>query len=925
MSTTQELHELPAQYDPGQTERAVYERWVEAGVFSAEEKRSRRNGGDRDPFVIIMPPPNVTSVLHMGHGLNNTVQDVIVRWRRMAGDEALWVPGTDHAGIATQNIIEKQLATEGKTKFDLGREAFVERTISFVRQTGGQILQQLRAIGASCDWNRTAYTLSPALSIAVREAFVQLHERGLIYRGHRVIHWCSRCLTSLSDEEAEHGEEMGTLYHIAYPLADTKDNSSLTVATTRPETMLGDVALAVHPDDERYTEFIGKSVVLPIANIKIPVIADEYVDPAFGTGVVKITPAHDASDFEVGLRHKLPMPVIMAPDGTMTNGVDAGSRVPGELLGVDRFEARERIVRLLEKSRLLKTVEAPQPAARHCYRCDTVVEPRLSDQWFVKTEPLARPALQAVRDGSIRILPKRWEAAYINWMENLRDWNISRQLWWGHRIPVWYCDKCTRQIVSRTDVTACDDCGGPVRQDEDVLDTWFSSWLFPISTLGWPDKSAAPLVAFYPTDDMVTAPEILYLWVSRMIMAGHAFMDAPPFHTVYLHGTVRDTNHVKMSKSLGNGIDPLDVVASYGADALRYTAIAGMGMGADLVLDPKDLERSFAPGRNFATKLWNIGRFLLANVGTAPVRSVDELRDSELTLADQWILGRLNATILECDAALGPSRPARGKWRAEERYSGLRLSEYAEAARRFVWNDVADWYLETTKGRIGTGGTDSEIARAVLTHVFDYALRLLHPIMPFITETLWQRLPSPVATDRCEFLAIAPWPLPHPVSKSETGSIARFDLVREAVSALRQIRSDYAIPPGKSIDAIIRSRANAGIFTDHARLIGQLSRATVKVGASPTDAAAGHSVLPDGSEVIVPLGGLVDLAKECGKLRGELEQLEIQLQSLSKRLRNEGFTSRAPAAVVESERNKEDEWIKRREQLAAKVKALWRG
>ena len=925
MSTTQELHELPAQYNPGQTERAIYERWVEAGIFAADEKRSRRNGGDRDPFVIIMPPPNVTSVLHMGHGLNNTVQDVVIRWRRMAGDEALWVPGTDHAGIATQNVIEKQLAAEGKTKFDLGREAFVERTISFVQETGGQILLQLRAIGASCDWNRTAYTLSPELSIAVREAFVQLHERGLIYRGHRVIHWCSRCLTSLSDEEAEHGEEMGTLYHIAYPLAGAKDKSSLTVATTRPETMLGDVALAVHPDDERYTEFIGKSVLLPIANVEIPVIADEYVDPAFGTGVVKITPAHDPNDFEVGLRHKLPMPVIMAPDGSMTNGVDAGSRVPADLLGIDRFEARERIVRLLEKSRLLKPVEPHQHAVRHCYRCDTVVEPRLSDQWFVKTEPLARPALQAVRDGTIRILPKRWEAAYINWMENLRDWNISRQLWWGHRIPVWYCDKCHKVIVSRTDVTACDKCGGSVRQDEDVLDTWFSSWLFPISTLGWPDKSAAPLVAFYPTDDMVTAPEILYLWVSRMIMAGYAFMDAPPFHTVYLHGTVRDTNHVKMSKSLGNGIDPLDVVASYGADALRYTVIAGMGMGADLVLDPKDLERSFAPGRNFATKLWNIGRFLLANVGTAPVRSVDELRDADLTLADQWILGRLNATILECDAALGPSRPTRGQWRPEDRYSGIRLSEYAEAARRFVWNDVADWYLETTKGRIGTGNADSEVARSVLTHVFDYALRLLHPIMPFITETLWQRLPVPVATDRCEFLAIAPWPLPHPVSKSETGSIARFDLVREAVSAIRQIRSDYAIPPGKSIDAIIRSRANAGIFTDHARLIGQLSRATVKVGASPTDAAAGHSVLTDGSEVIVPLGGLVDLPKECAKLRGELEQLETQLQSLSKRLRNEGFTSRAPAAVVESERNKEDEWIKRREQLAAKVKALCGG
>ncbi len=932
MSTTQELHELPAQYDPGQTERAVYDRWIDAGIFSADEKRSRHNGGDRDPFVIIMPPPNVTAALHMGHGLNNTVQDVIIRWRRMVGDEALWVPGTDHAGIATQNIIERQLAAEGKTKFDLGRTAFVERTVAFVEETGGEILRQLRAIGVSADWNRTAYTFSPELSRAVREAFVQLYERGLIYRGHRVIHWCPRCLTSLSDEEAQHSEAMGTLYHIAYPIVGAKDNASLTVATTRPETMLGDVAVAVHPDDDRYKELIGKSVMLPIANVEIPIIADEYVDPAFGTGVVKITPAHDPNDFEVGVRHKLPMPVIMAPDGTMANGVDARSRVPAELLGADRFEARERIIRSLEQSRQLIKVEPHQYAVRHCYRCDTVVEPRLSDQWFVKMAPLAKPALKAVRNGTIRILPERWEAVYINWLESIRDWNISRQLWWGHRIPVWYCDKCNQQIVSRTDVMACVKCGGAVRQDEDVLDTWFSSWLFPISTLGWPDKDSAGLAAFYPTDDLITAPEILFFWVSRMIMAGYAFMDAAPFHTVYLHGTVRDTNHVKMSKSLGNGIDPLDVVEKYGADALRYTVIAGMGMGADLMLDPLNLERSFAPGRNFATKLWNIGRFLLANVGASPVRSVDELRDNELTLADRWILGRLNATILEADAALGPARPEKGKWRPEERYSGLRLSEYAEAARRFVWNDVADWYLETTKGRIGASGSDSEVARAVLTHVFDYALRLLHPIMPFITETLWQRLPFPVAAERCEFLAIAPWPIPHPASSEERDAMARFDLEREAVSAIRQIRSDYAIPPGKSVDAVIQSRTNAPLFIEQAKLIGQLARASVQIAgtglmaiATPALAGAAHSVLSDGSEVIVPLAGLVDLAKECGKLRGELEQLEMQLKALSKRLQNEGFTSRAPASVVAAERRKEEEWIKRREQLAEKVKALCGG
>ena len=925
MSTTQELHDLPAQYQPGQTERAIYERWVEAGIFVADEKRSRRNGGDRDPFVIVMPPPNVTAVLHMGHGLNNTVQDVIVRWRRMAGDEALWVPGTDHAGIATQNVVEKQLAVEGRSKLDLGREAFVARTIAFVEETGSEILRQLRAIGASADWNRTAYTLSPELSLAVREAFVQLHERGLIYRGHRVIHWCSRCLTSLSDEEAQHGEEAGKLYHIAYPIAGAKDKATLTVATTRPETMLGDVAVAVHPDDKRYQKFVGKSVILPIANVEIPVIADEYVDPTFGTGVVKITPAHDPNDFEVGTRHKLPMPVIMAPDGTMANGADAGIRVPPQLVGVDRFAARERIVKSLEKSGLLIEVEAHQHSVRHCYRCETVVEPRLSDQWFVKMAPLAKPALAAVRDGTIRILPERWEAVYVNWLENIRDWNISRQLWWGHRIPVWYCDKCNKQIASRTDVTACDKCGGTVRQDEDVLDTWFSSWLFPISTLGWPDKSSAALAAFYPTDDLITAPEILFFWVSRMIMAGYAFMDAAPFHTVYLHGTVRDTDHVKMSKSLGNGIDPLDVVSIYGADALRYTVISGMGMGADLILDHRDLERSFAPGRNFATKLWNIGRFLLVNVGASPVRSVDELRDGDLTLADRWILGRLNATIRECDLALGPARPEKDKWRPEERYAGLRLSEYAEAARRFVWNDVADWYLETTKGRIGTGGDDSEVARSVLTHVFDNALRLLHPIMPFITETLWQRLPFPVAADRCEFLAIARWPRAHPDSADDRDAMGRFDLIREAVGAVRQIRSDYAIPPGKPVDAVIESQMNAPLFTNHAPLIGQLARASVKVGGAPAGAGAAHSLLSDGSELIVPLGGLVDLSKECGKLRGELDQLEIQLHALSKRLRNEGFISRAPASVVESERKKEEEWIKRREQLAEKVKALCGG
>jgi valyl-tRNA synthetase len=617
------------------------------------------------------------------------------------------------------------------------------------------------------------------------------------------------------------------------------------------------------------------------------------------------------------------MPIIMTPEGAMANGTDAVGRVPEDLTGLDRFDARRRIVEKLKASGQLLNVEKHQHAVRHCYRCDTVVEPRLSDQWFVRMEPLARPALAAVRDGTIRILPERWEAVYVNWLENIRDWNISRQLWWGHRVPVWYCDRCSTHVVSRTDVDACSKCGGNVRQDPDVLDTWFSSWLFPISTLGWPDKSSAGLAAFYPTDDLVTAPEILFFWVARMIMGGYAFMDAPPFHTVYLHGTVRDTAHLKMSKSLGNGIDPLDVVNAYGVDALRYTVIAGMGMGADLILDPRDLEKSFAPGRNFATKLWNIGRFLLTNVGSAPVRSVDELSDAELTLADRWVLGRLNVTVAECDAALGPPRPITGrKWRTDERYAGLRLSEYAETARRFVWNDIADWYLESTKGRIGEGSNDSEVARAVLTHVFDHALRLLHPVMPFITETLWQRLPAPVAAERAEFLAVADWPTALPLSAAERETIDRFDIIREAVTALRQVRSDYAIAPGKSLDAIIRSPRNETLFVAHSTLVGRLTRTSIRVVRDEDVGGAAHVLLTDGSEVIVPLGGVVDLSRECGKLRTELEQLETQLHSLSQRLRNEGFTSRAPASVVEAERKKEEEWRRRREHLADKVRAL---
>ncbi|HEX2719209.1 MAG TPA: valine--tRNA ligase, partial [Gemmatimonadaceae bacterium] len=818
-----------------------------------------------------------------------------------------------------------QLADEGVTRQDLGREKFIERTAEFVEKTGGTILRQLRAMGASADWSRTAYTLTPELSAAVREAFVRLYEDGLIYRGHRVIHWCPRCLTSLSDEEAEHAEEDGKLYHISYPVEERAGEGprrALTVATTRPETMLGDVAVAVNPDDDRYRDLVGRFVLLPIAGTRIPIIADEYADPAFGTGVVKITPAHDANDFEVGKRHGLPMPVIMTPEGTMGEVTDASGRVPVELREVDRFEARKRIVAMLEAQGRLVKVEPHRHSVRHCYRCDTVVEPRLSDQWFVRMKPLADPALVAFREGRVRLLPERWEAVYVNWLEGIRDWNISRQLWWGHRVPVFYCDACGWKDALREDPARCPQCRGVVRQDDDVLDTWFSSWLWPISTLGWPDEQSRDLRTFFPGDFLATAPEILFFWVARMIMSGLHFMGDVPFHTVYLHGTARDMQHRKMSKSLGNGIDPLAIVQLYGADALRWTIVAGLGMGADAMFDHNDIEKTFAPGRNFATKLWNISRFLLSSLGEGEPLPSGELSPARLTRADHWILARLDAAIAECDAALGPPRPeGSGRWEPSRRALGLRLNEYAESARRFVWNELADWYLEAAKPRLSGGDADDrEVARSVLVHAFDAALRLLHPIMPFITETLWQRIPAPRDAD---FLARAQWPLRG--ERHAANAAREFDLVREAIVAVRQVRSDYKIAPGTRMAASVRpaSPSARAAFDGERGLVGWLARADLTAAAEGTDATAVAPVLlSDGSELLVPLAGLIDVAKECARVRGELAGLEKQLAALEARLANEGFVSRAPANVVEAERQKLSDWKARREQLVARVRSL---
>jgi valyl-tRNA synthetase len=908
---------LPDRFDT-KSESEIYERWEKAGVFTADADRSKRAGGKQDPFTIVMPPPNVTAILHLGHALTMNVQDTIIRWARMKQQEALYVPGTDHAGIATQNVVEKLIARDGKTRFDFGRDAFVKRTEQFVADTGGTILRQLRSIGVSADWTRTAYTLSPELSKVVREAFVRLHEAKLIYRGHRVIHWCPRCLTSLSDEEAEFTEETGALYHIRY--------GDVVIATSRPETMLADVAVAVNPKDERYAKLIGGTVRLPILDLDIPVVADDYADPAFGTGVVKITPAHDANDFEVGKRHQLAMPVVIDANGNMAEDHDANGRVPEWVKGDDRFVARKKILKKLQELGVLVKTEQQQRGVRHCYRCETVVEPRLSDQWFVKMAPLAKPALEGLRSGAIRILPERWEGVYVHWLENIRDWNISRQLWWGHRIPVWYCKDCDPPYdthVSRTDLTACPRCGGPVTQDEDVLDTWFSSWLWPISTLGWPDEKAKDLRAFYPTDVLVSGPDILFFWVARMIMAGYQFTGRTPYHTVLLHGMARDTLGRKMSKSLGNGLDPNVVVEQYGADALRWTLISGMGLGADIQLDPNDLEKTFAPGRNFVTKLWNIGRFLLEKAGTAPVKAVRDIPPEKLARADQWILWRLDQAIADADAALGPLRPVTSlqhadavRWTDAERTQGMRLNDLAETARRFVWNELADWYVEAIKGRLAASGEDSEVARAVLVHAFDGALRLLHPVVPFVSESIWQQLPSHVEG---RFLAKAAWPR---VERDLAGSggAREFERVREAVGALRQIRAEYSVPPGTSIEAFAVG-AN-GVFRDEADLFERLSRSSLRVGAPAPQGAAAHAVLAGGVSLVVPLKGLVDVEKECARLRGELESLDKQLAALNGRLSNDKFVAKAPKDVVDAERRKQGEWQARQQQLRDKVHTL---
>jgi valyl-tRNA synthetase len=886
--------QLATTYDPSVIETAVYRRWSETGGFAAA------TDSDRDPYVIVIPPPNVTSVLHMGHGLNNTIQDVLIRFERMRGREALWLPGTDHAGIATQNVVERAIAQDGLRRQDLGREAFVERVWQHVRQTGGTIIDQLKAIGCSCDWTRTRFTLDEAYSAAVRRVFVQLFRDGLLYRGHRVIHWCPRCLTSLSDEEAEFRDRDDYLYYIRYRVADRDEPRWVVVATTRPETMFGDVCLVHHPEDERFAGLRGATVEIPLSGVRIPIDVSTAVERDFGTGMLKVTPAHDANDFDIAAAlGGYEAPVTMTAEGRMADD----PRVPAELRGMDRDDTRQRILELLREEELLERVEPYQHAVRHCYRCHTIVEPRLSDQWFVRMRPLAQPALEAYRAGRLTFVPERWGKVYETWLIEIRDWNISRQLWWGHRIPAWYCeaDGCEHITVAEEAPERCEACGGTVRQDEDVLDTWFSSWLWPFATMGWPD-SAPDLTRFYPGHTLVTAPDIIFFWVARMVMAGYHFMGERPFETVYMNGVVRDPQHRAFSKSLGNGIDPVDVVDLYGADALRFTLVSGAAAGTDVIMDRNDVAATFAAGRNFANKLWNAGRLILSTV-TEPPAEVDQLDPAQFELADRWMLSRTQRAVAETTAAL-------------ERF---RLNDAASLLYHFLWDEIADWYLEQVKPRLYGSTSGGDVARGILAHVFETALRLLHPVMPFITEELWSHLPR----GQGQLLASTAWPQPRP-SFVDGDAEEQFALVQALAGAVRGIRAEYRVPPSTSLRAVVAPATAAGLqaFNAEQRTIERLAKLTQLAINDSTEGVGGHAVLPDGSAVFVPLGDAIDVQRECERLGGELERLDGQLARVTAKLANEQFVTRAPANIVQREREKERSWREQCETLSAKLRAL---
>ena len=857
--------ELPKVYEPQQVENEIYKMWEENGYFKPQGKK------DAKPFTIVMPPPNVTGQLHMGHAMDATLQDTLIRFKRMQGYDALWVPGVDHAGIATQIKVEEELRkNEGLSRYDLGREKFLERVWDWKQKYGNRIVEQQKKLGASCDWDRSRFTMDEGCSKAVREVFVSLYEKGLIYKGSRIINWCPNCVTALSDAEVEYVDKPGHLWHIRYPLAD--GTGEVVVATTRPETMLGDTGVCVNPNDERYKDIVGKTVILPLVNKEIPVVADDYAEMEFGTGCVKMTPAHDPNDFEVGLRHNREVIRVLDDNGKV-------NELGGKYFGMDRYDARKAIVADLEAGGYLVKIDDHAHNVGTCYRCHKDVEPIISAQWFVKMKPLAEEAIRVVKEGETKFVPERFSKTYMNWMENVRDWCISRQLWWGHQIPAWTCSDCGHITVSRTDACACEKCGSAnITREEDVLDTWFSSALWPFETLGWPDQDAEDLKKFYPTDVLVTGYDIIFFWVARMIFSGCEHTGKTPFHTVLIHGLVRDDKGRKMSKSLGNGIDPLEMIEKYGCDALRMNMVTGNSPGNDMRFYVERCEAM----RNFANKLWNASRYVLMNLSAD---AKNELPDaSKLEIADKWVLSKLNSLIADVTENM-------------EKYElGVAIQKIYD----FIWDTYCDWYIELTKARLYAEDAErKQTAMSVLVYVLDQVLRLLHPFMPFITEEIWQSIPH-----EGEALIIAQWP-EYSAELAFKAEENQMESVMEAIRAIRARRTEMNVPPSKKAALFILT-SKPQIFAEGEGFLQRLAYAdeVSMLDAEPANLDGMVTITTADAKLYIPMGQLVDVAKEVARISKELDNAKKFLSSLESKLSNEKFVSRAPEAVVNAEREK---------------------
>ena len=870
--------ELAKTYDPQSVEDRLYKFWVDGGFFHAEADP------EKEPYTIVIPPPNITGQLHMGHALDETLQDILIRFRRMQGRATLWLPGTDHASIATEAKIVAAMAEEGLTKEDLGREKFLERAWDWKRTYGGRIVEQLKKLGSSCDWDRERFTLDEGCNKAVNEVFVRLYEKGLIYRGEKIINWCPHCLTSISEAEVDYEDQPGHFWHIRYPFAD--GSGYMNIATTRPETLLGDTALAVNPNDERYKDVIGKKVILPIVHREIPVVADDYVEMDFGTGVVKITPAHDPNDFEVGLRHNLEVINVMTDDAKITDDYP-------KYAGMDRYDARKAIVEDLKAEGALIKVEDYSHNVGACYRCHTTVEPRVSKQWFVKMEPLAKPAIKAVRDGEVKFIPERFDKIYYNWMENIKDWCISRQLWWGHRIPAWYCADCGETIVSKDEPHTCPKCGSAaLTRDEDTLDTWFSSALWPFSTLGWPDETN-DLKYFYPTNTLVTGYDIIFFWVARMIFSGIEYTGQVPFDTVLIHGIVRDSQGRKMSKSLGNGVDPLVEIEKYGADALRFSLATGNSPGNDMRYIPERVESS----RNFANKLWNASRFILMNL---PDDQKAPYLPKDLSLEDKWILSKYNSLVKD----------------VTDNLDKFEIGVAVQKLYDFIWDIFCDWYIELCKVRLnGDDANAADTARAVLVYVMSGMLQLLHPFMPFITEEIWQSLPHDG-----ESIMVSKWP-EYSADLDFAADEAEFERVVKAIRAIRVRRSEMNVPPSRKAKVVIES-AYADTFNAGAVFFKRLAYAGEVEINQPIDDPSAVTIITDDAKVYMPLGDLIDFEAERARLNKERDAVLKDITFVENKLNNPGFVSKAPEKVVAEQRKNLEVYKEKLAMLDERLKAL---